>query len=147
MIVTDEQVALLRAYLTNNDVECERLDPKLDSVDYRNGFALLVATAFVEAVRRRFGENRRSLADIVRFVAKARSSFVEDADLLDPVSAELLVQGALGDRSAVADMNDQTKALGQLILLFALVNDEDLDDEGMNEFLAKVQNQAEGLPG
>lgn len=146
MVVTDEQMAMLRAFLTHNDIEYERLDAKLDSVDYRNGFAALVAVAFVEAVRRRFGQSR-SPADIVRFVAKVRSSFVDDTDVLDPISAELLVQGALGDRNAVADMDDQTKARGQVVLLLALIDNQDLDDAGMNDFLDKVRTQAEDLPG
>jgi hypothetical protein len=142
--VTDEQVAMLRAHLNGDKAEHDRLAAEPDPPDFQPGFNALVATAFVEAVNRRFGRDRL-LADIVRFVAHMRAEFLRDPDLLDPIAAEKLIQAALGDQQAAAELDDDAKARGQVFLLPALVDEAKLDRDGVDGLLTTARNQTDNL--
>lgn len=144
MVVTDEQVAMLRAHLTGNDVEYTRLGAGPAPADFQPGFNALVATSFVDVANLRFGMNRPMPA-IIQFVASVRAEYIEEPDLLDPIAAERLLRAALGDTQAVINMDDETKARGQAFLLPALV--EELDDAQLDALLIRARNQAENLPG
>jgi hypothetical protein len=145
-VVTDEQVAALRASLVGDLDEYERLCAASDPVDFQAGFSALVTTAFVEAAGRRFGKDRM-VADVVRFVALTRARKLEDPDLLDPRGAESLIRAALGDSMAIADLDDEAKARGQVILLHTLIDEARLDGAGRDEFLDRARERAERLVG
>jgi hypothetical protein len=141
MMVTDEQVAMLRAYLVGDDAELDRLSKMPD----QPGFNALVATTFVAAVKRRFGADL-STADLVRLVANVRAHHLEDPDLLDPLGAERLIRVALGDQQLAAQLDNETKARGQVLLLPVLVDAEDLDDADLDQLLADARRAADNLP-
>jgi hypothetical protein len=137
---------MLRAYLTGDDAEYERLTNRPDPVSFQDGFSALVTTAFVQAVHRRFGQNRM-LADVIQFVAQVRARYLNDPHLLDPYEAEKLIWAALGDQQVAAELNDEAKARGQLLLLPALIDEQNPDQSGIDELLTAARNQAENLPG
>lgn len=144
MPVTDEQVATLRAQLAGDFAEYERLWAQLDPQTARTGYTSLVAAGFFEAVDRRFAKNGAiaSPAEVVGFVGDVRTRSDRVADELDPKIAERLVMFALGEGS-IADLDDETVAGTQMLLLAALIADEDLDDAGLDEFMAEVRAVAD----
>lgn len=142
MEVGDEHVAALRAML-RNELEAYK---RLYSVAIEKSFGMLLAAAFVQAVERRFGE-RRSVNDIIRYVAAARARQGNAADQIDPLAAERLIRAALGETSAVAGMDEDLHAGTQVAVLDELVTDEHFDDAGLEEFLARSRARAERIPG
>lgn len=143
MAVTDVHVAALRAYLTDDFEEHERLVAPLvraNDTDY----PALLGGAFYEAARRRFPSTWRP-SDVIRYVATMRARYDEDATRIDPDAAERLIRHVLGDESArVHELDDMAKAT-QVLLLRELIADEALDDAGLDEFLARSRARAEVL--
>lgn len=137
---TDEQTAVVRAYLRGDEDTERRLDRLPPNEAY--GFAALITAAFVEALDRRFPESW-SPGEVVRFVASARARIATRTYDIDPRRAETLVRATLGDGDPAA-LDDETKAL-QAHLLLASIQDEDLDDEALDAFLADARVRAEGI--
>lgn len=137
MAVTDEEVAALRAYLALEPEKAERLTRQLIETDRLVGYGELVYAAFATAVRRRFPPTWM-IPDVIRFVATARARLLDDEIEVDPRAAEILVRRALGDGIAV-DLDEVVRARAQVLRLGELITDEDLDDAGLDEFLATAR--------
>lgn len=137
MPASADHVAVLRAFLADDRLECTRLIERLEQSNA--GFGVLAATAFAVAVHRRFGQGS-SAAEIGRFVASVRNRYGENADDIDPSAADHLIRVALGDAPA-GGLDDTEKAV-QIPLLAELVSDEELDSCGLDVFLAEVCRQA-----
>jgi hypothetical protein len=135
--VTDEQVAVLRAYLADDGDESVRLHEQLIQSDGLDGYGEFVYAAFVTAVRRRFSPTYTH-ADIIRFVAGVRSLLSEEPDAIDPRAAENMIRRALNEH-VTDEVDQETKVRAQLALLIALITDEELDDAGLDEFLDTVR--------
>jgi hypothetical protein len=143
VVVTDEQVATLRAFLNDDQREYDRLAERLDQTSAWLGYSALVGSAFFDAVSRRFIPNW-TVGDVIRFVAGVRAHFIEDPNELDPKHAERLIRTALGDGS-IDDLNDEIKAT-QVILLPALIDEERPDAARLEEILAQARKRAGSLP-
>lgn len=141
MSVTDQQVATLRAHLAGDFGEYQRLWPQLDRDAAKTGYTALVAAAFFEAVDRRFAKTGTG-ADVIEFVGAVRARFDQSGDDVDPRAAEILIRAVLGEDED-ADLDDDTVAGTQIVLLTALILDEDLDDVGLDEFMAEARKVAE----
>ena len=142
MAVSAEEVATLRAYLAGNVAEYRRLHQQLDPVAARRGYAALLAAAFFEAVDRRFARPDTTAGDIVEYVADVRSRSARVGDALDPRSAERVIRHALGN-GAIADLDNETVIGVQILILSALIADEQLDDDGLEQFLAEARKLAD----
>jgi hypothetical protein len=105
----------------------------------------MVNGAFARAVQRRFGTPHQP-ADVIEFVADARSRSDRVAQEIDPRIAERVILMVLGDGS-VADVSKTTLASTQLLLLGALVADEHFDDAGLDAFLASSRKLADQIMG
>lgn len=137
MPVTDDQVATLRAYLEGDFESHKRLHGQLDPVAARTGYTALIAAAFFEAVDRRFAKNGAD-ADVVEFVGSVRSRSERLANELDPGIAERLIRHSLGEGS-ISDVDDDTVVRTQIVLLAGLIADEQLDNAGLDEFMATAR--------
>jgi len=82
----------------------------------------LVAEAFVGAVNQYFGKDHL-ITDIARSVAHARTQYLEDLNLLDPLGTERLHRTTLGDEKAATKLDDEIKARGQVLALPVLINE------------------------
>jgi hypothetical protein len=145
MPVTDDQVAVLRALLADDQDLYKMLYARLDRDRDSAGYIAMVTAGFAEAAERRFGENYQP-ADVIEFVADARSRSERAAQELDPRIAERVIEVALG-RGSVADVSKTTLASTQLLLLGALVADEHFDDAGLDAFLASSRKLADQIIG
>lgn len=141
MTVTDEQVATLRAQLAGDVEKHERLLEQLDRVAAATGYSALIAAGLFEAAYRRFAKNG-TVADVVEFVADVRTRSEDVARDLDPVVAERVIRAALGD-GRLDDLDDRTVISAQVILLAGLIGDEQLDEAGLDAFMAEVRATAE----
>jgi|SRR5215211_2115827 len=141
MAVTDEQVAAMRAILMGNVDEHTRLAQQFDDNNGWEAYSTLLAAAFYEAVDRRFGKSH-TLADVIQFVADARTRFDESGQDVDSRAAERLVLAVLGEGS-VDDLDDSTVARTQMVLLADLVAQANLDDNGLDEFLSYSRKLAD----
>jgi hypothetical protein len=143
MVVSDDQVAALRAFLALEPYETERLTKQLVETDRLEGYGELVYAAFVAAVRRRFSPTW-TVPDVIRFVGTARARLLNDEIEIDPRTAEILMRRALGD-GIVAERDEEARTRAQIFLLGEMVVDEELDDDGLDEFLATARVLADQL--
>lgn len=141
MEVTDDQVATLRAVLANDFDEYDRLRPRLDPELAKVGYTGLVAAGFFEAADRRFGHKDATRRDVIEFVAKARNRFDPDGDRINPDAAERMVLAVVSDVS-IDDLDETTVVELETLLLRALIADAELDDAGLDEFLATARKLA-----
>ena len=143
MPVTDQQVATLRAYLAGDPDEYHRLRARLKETVDQTGYAALIAAAFFVAVERRFSANC-DIADVVSYVGDARARFDQDGRMVDPRAAERMVLAVSADEE-IDDIDDRTRGQIQIVLLLALIVDEQLDDAGLDEFLSGSRRLADDL--
>lgn len=141
MAVTDEQVATLKALFAGDVEEHKRLLAGLDPRSASIGYSALITAGFFEAVDRRFAATG-TVADVIQFVADVRARADEIAQDLDPTLAERIIRHALGDGS-IDDLDDRAVFSAQMVLLGALIGDEQLDEEGLDAFLAEVRAVAD----
>lgn len=141
MGVTDAQVAALRAQLTGNPEEHKRLFAQLDPLAARTGYRALVTAAFCTAVERRFAPDG-SADDVIEFVGDVRSRTGRAADEIDPRTAERLILAVYTDEP-IGDLDPKASFGIQILLLAALIADAQLDDPGLDEFLAEARKLAD----
>ena|SRR5215831_6533763 len=142
MPVTDGQVAALRALLKDDIEQHKLLYAQLDRSAGKTGYMALVAGAFCEAVERRFSKDDR--AEVIRFVGDVRARSERLAREIDAQAAERIVRAVFGDGS-IADLDGGTIAGTELLLLGAIVADEQLDDARLDAFLASARKLADQL--
>jgi hypothetical protein len=141
MSVTDDQVRTLRAYLTGNFEEYDRLHAKLDRVAARTGYSALISAAFVLAAERRFAESGTA-ADVAKFVGGLRARSEGLAEDIDQRVAERLILAVYTDEE-IDDLDSGTRLGTQFLLLVALVLDEKFDDVELDAFLAEARALAD----
>lgn len=139
--VPDEHVTALRAYLSGDVEGWERLHGQLLESGRLEGYGQLIHAAFVTAVRRRFSKGWAPSV-VIQYVAEIRALASERPGLIDPRAAESLIRQALDDPVA-HDTAPDTQARTELLLLMTLIEDEDLDDEGLDQFLDIVRRLTE----
>lgn len=143
MPVGDQHVAALRAFLAMESDYFSGISGRLikdgDVADYGG----LVYAAFVTAVRRRFAPTW-TVPQVVRFVGEMRVDLLRDGIDIDPRTAEILVRRALGDGIDVR-LEEEASARAQIFLLLVLIDDEGLDDAGLDAFLAQARSLADQL--
>ncbi|MCO6009404.1 hypothetical protein NE236_30980 [Actinoallomurus purpureus] len=138
-------MAALRAFLAFDPDEGVRLTKRLVEVGPVGGYGELVYAAFVTAIRRRFHPGW-TIADVIRLVATMRARRLDPGIEIDTRAAEILIRRALGETVA-GELGDETEARAQIFLLAELVADEELDDAGLDEFLAQARPLANQLAG
>jgi hypothetical protein len=136
MQVTNEQVAVLRAFL-EGDPEAEQLARPMATAERAGAFGSLLYVAFSHAVRNRFSPTWTS-EDVVSFVASTRLAFLESGVEINPTAAETLIREALGEPVT----SDFDPAVFLLVLVQVIVAEE-LDDIGLTVFLADARMDAD----
>ena len=96
MAVTDQQAAMLRAYLTGDAATHGQLRGQLDPADGGAGYGALFGAAFCVAVERRFVPNGDPAA-VIEFVGDVRSRSDSLASKIDPAAAERLIRAVYTD--------------------------------------------------
>jgi hypothetical protein len=141
MAVTDKQAAVLRAQLANKLDEHKQLFRQLDWPTEGVPYTTLIDAGFFEAVDRRFGTGSTP-ADVIAYVGDVRARLGDAADAIDPSAAERLILKILGQGSA-SDLDAKVAFTAKQFLLAALIADEQLDDAGLDEFLAQARKLAD----
>jgi hypothetical protein len=136
MQVTDEQVAVLRAFLVGNP-QAERLALPMATAERAGAFGSLLYAAFSHAARKRFSPTWTS-ADVVNFVASTRLAFLESGIDINPKAAETLIREALGE-PVTSGFNPTVF----LIVLVQIILDEELDNGRLTAFLASARKDAD----
>ena len=139
MPVTDDQVAVLRAYLADDMDEHRQLYARLDRETARIGYVALVTAAFITAASQRFAQE--STADVIGFVADLRSRSPALAESIDPGAAEHLIYAVLDDEDTDLDSKDMGGLM--IVLLAGLVADRQPSPDELDEFLAGVRKLAD----
>jgi hypothetical protein len=145
VVVTDEQVATLRAQLAGDFDEHKRLYGRLDRAAAQTGYTALIAGAFYEAVERRFAESGTS-AEVVGFVGDVRSRSSQAGEKIDPRTAERLIRAVYTDEE-IDDLDAETVIRTQMLILAALVADEQFDGAELDDFVTKARKLADRLMG
>ncbi len=140
MRVTNDQVATLRSYLAGNFGGYGQRRSQIDRSPDRAGYVALVSAAFCEAVERRFSAQDPP-ERVIEFVADVRAQFDRDGHQIDPRAAERMIRAVYTDEP-IGDLDSATKGRTQIILLAALINSEQLDEAGLDAFLADASKLA-----
>ena len=135
-VVSDQQVAALRASLTFDAGLAREWQAYLIGSGDLDGFSELVYAAFAVAARRYFG-GEWTRADVVRYVGSVRARGPAD-DEIDPVTAEALILRALGAELPLRAAEEVVLAV-QTIVLGALIADLGLAVTGIDVFLAEAR--------
>jgi hypothetical protein len=143
MPVTDDQVAVLRALLSDDMRSYRQLFDGLDRAEAKKGYPALVTAAFGIAVERRFGTSYQP-EDVVSFVADVRARSDRLASRLDPGVAERVIQAVLG-HGTTRGLDKEAVTSAKLLLLGGLIADVCLDDAGLDDFLAAARKLADQL--
>lgn len=140
-MISDQQVAVLRALLSGDDGHRAALADL--SRDDNAGYSALLAGAFVVAVDRRFTTGT-ARSEVIGFVANVRSRSGEAADIVDPGTAEAMIIGVVNP-DVFPDVDAGVLLAHQNVLAAALVADERLDAAGLDAFLAEARSAGERL--
>ncbi|MBB4774457.1 hypothetical protein [Actinomadura livida] len=129
--VTDMHLEALLALLVEGPEEwLERYGETIKN-ENNVGYSLLIYHAFNEALRLRFSPTY-TVPQIIRFVADLRLTLKEYAHELDPRVAESLIRYSLGDDAFTGrppfGTDEVTVMRAQLLMLVALVSEEELDE-------------------
>ena len=143
MPVTDDQVRALDAYLSGDFATYDRLRTQLSGMADQSAWGALIGAGFFEAVDRRFvkGTTVSDDAAIVAYIADVRARSDKLAEDVNPTVAERLIQDSLG-RGSVDDIDGKTRLGTRFLLLAALIIDEQLDERGIEAFLAQAREVA-----
>lgn len=146
MAITDEQVAVLRAQLAGNRAEHLRLMEQLDSNEANVYYTALVAAAFIQAAERYFIQDGNVADDskVIDFVARVRERSDESSDVINPHIAESMIFDLLG-KGTMVDADPDTKFGHQIVLLAALVGEEQFTAAGLDSFLLQARSLADEL--
>jgi len=142
MAVSADEVATLRTYLSGDMDEYRRMQAQLDPAAARSGYSALIAAAFFEAVDRRFAKPGTTTADIIKYVADVRTRSAKVSEALDPQAAERVIRHALGDGS-IRDLDDDTVIGAQIVILSALIADEQFDNASLDQFMSEARKLAD----
>jgi hypothetical protein len=140
MEVTADQVAAMRAFLAGDLEEHKQLYDRLDKTS-KTAYLALIEAAFLKAADRRFAKDG-SPDDLIEFVGTIRSRSERLGENIDPLVAERLIRAALGEES-VDDLDDAIRFGTEVVLLAGLIFDRDLDDAGLDQFLAESRTLAD----
>lgn len=136
MAVTDDQVAALHALLRGDRSGYEELYAKLGKSDGRD-YAALIGAAFIIAAERRF-QAGSTTADVIQFVADARSHDPSIAESIDQNTAERLVLAALTD-APIDDIDAKTATTTELLLLAAMTAAEDFRAADLDSLMEEAR--------
>jgi hypothetical protein len=139
--VTDDHLKALRALLAMETDEYEQAADRIMGTESPRHFNVILASAFTVAAHRRFAQGY-SLPDIIQLVADQRTRFDDSADDFEPLVGEQLLISVLTGTPAI-DLDEEAKAQAQIALLIGLVDDENLDDVGLSEFVEEARQAAE----
>ncbi|WP_395108843.1 hypothetical protein [Actinomadura sp. SCN-SB] len=140
-------MAALKALLSGRPDEHERLIDEIERVegpDAGGRHSVLIAAGMFEAAEKRFIRNGRyaSKEEIIAYVASVRSRSEAAANDLDAMLAERVLLAAL-DQGEIDDIDDEAVVMTQLLLMAALVGDEEYSEEELDGFLALVRRTAD----
>ncbi|WP_143227382.1 hypothetical protein [Actinomadura mexicana] len=146
MPVTSDQISTLRAQLSGQVDEHRRLLRQLDPEQAKQGYAALVAAAFVVAVERRFRQGEKVAGDdeVIDFIASARERSDDSAEIINPEVAEKMILTLLG-RGSITGIDENTKLEHQIILLAALVGQAQFDRPELDAFIAEAHSLADEI--
>lgn len=138
MPITDEQVAVLRAHLSGDFDEYQRLWEQLDRDAAQVGYSSLIAAAFFKAVDRHFDKQHTSMNDVVQFVADVRSRFDTTGESVNAMAAETMIRTVLGSEPE-GEFDDATVAAAQVAVLTALIIDDGPTAKELDAFLEEAR--------
>jgi hypothetical protein len=136
MPVTDQQVAVLRAQLSAQLDEANRLLHEFSSREDVQGFIVLTMAAFTKAVRLRFGSGG-TREDAIRLVADVRSRS-DRLSAIDPDAAERVLTSVLTHSDFPELDPDELRSIFA-IFLSAMIDDVGLSGSQLDVFLAKAR--------
>ena len=112
MLVTDDQVATLRAYLASDRDGYRRLWADLDS---RDGYPALLGHAFVVAVQQRFPSPATAFDGVLDYVGSRRRYWPDVRAIPPGVAERLMWYAASGEPCGYIPLGVRSRALSVLL--------------------------------
>jgi hypothetical protein len=139
MSVRTELSDLIRAMARRDWGTVDRLLDELEVSGWHGGNQVIGA-AFAILINQRF-EAGHTPTDVAHFVAETRAQFpgAEDLPVMD---MEGLVRAALGEPELANHIDPEAALQIQVVILGKLLQDEDLTEAQLEEFIADVEQTA-----
>jgi hypothetical protein len=148
MTVADEAVATLHDLLARRFDEYTRRLNQL-SKEEASDFSTMVNAAFFEAARRRFMKDGKAAsdADVIDYVAYARSWDEGAAEEIDPQIGELMINFVIEKLSmdALKDIDNNVAFRTKMMLLAAFTRDADYSEDEVAEFMEQAKEVAKEM--
>lgn len=143
MAVSSELTEMLRALLRG---EVDTVAQQAESHDDWNTVAEVIDAAFVLALERKFTPDDDP-RDIAAYASKVSAQYKsEGGKALSAVVGDAVMWAALGEDHLRDDIDPKELTLAQMILLHALISEEQLTEPQRDAFLAQAtQNAARNL--
>jgi hypothetical protein len=133
---TADYAELIRCIVRDNWTAYDQKSQQLNEQGGWDGWSEFLGAAFVVAVERRF-DQAMDPADVIRFVAEARAEFTASGSDFDPAAAELMINSVLG-RASASGIDTQSVIQVEIVLVRRILQESNLTDAVLNDFLAKV---------
>jgi hypothetical protein len=144
MPVTDDEVAALRAYLQGNEALRRELYGRITTPAAKARYTALLAAAFMEAVKRRFG-GRDSAAEVIEYVADVRARVPGVGEKTDPSAAERLIRSVLAGDAHAPDIDARMRGRIFIFFLAAIISDAQYDDDQLEALLTVARKAADDV--
>ncbi|MEV4755332.1 hypothetical protein AB0J86_09495 [Micromonospora sp. NPDC049559] len=139
MSVRTELSDLIRAMARRDWGTVDRLVDAWEKAGWTGGVQMIGA-AFAILVNRRFSAGHTP-TDVARFVTETRAQF-PGADELPTLEMEGLVRAALGEPDLAESINLENALQIQIVVLGKLLQDEELTEPQLEEFIGEVERTA-----
>ncbi|MGI5215587.1 hypothetical protein [Plantactinospora sp. CA-290183] len=133
---------LIRAMARRDWGTADRLIIELDKLGWQGG-PQVIGAAFAIAVNRKF-DSTSDAREVARFVAQTRSQY-EEGDQLPALETEGLIRAALGEVELADSIQPATALKIQIAIIGKLLQDANLTEPQLEEFLADVEETAAGF--
>jgi hypothetical protein len=81
--------------------------------------------------------------EIIKLVGETRIRFDETGDRMDPRVGERLIRAVHHDEVTIDDIDGSQQGSAQFLLLLAMVLDEGLEGQALDDFLAQARKMAD----
>jgi len=137
--IRKELTDFIRALSRQDWEEVDRILAKLDEEGWTGG-AQTISAAFAIAVHRRFHPDD-DVRKITRFVADVRNRYEEGREL-PALEMEGMIRAALGETDLAENIDGETALSTQIALLAALLEDEALTGDSLEDYIRDVETTA-----
>jgi hypothetical protein len=144
MLVTDDIEATIRAYLQGDKEEYQQRNASMSQErEVLAAYKAMIIAAFLIAVQHKFSKDSPR-DEIIDYVAAIRSRADSLVEAIDPTAAERMISSVFTSEST-RDIDSNMKVSIQMFFATAIVNDDGIQGQDLDNFIAATRELANEL--